>query len=122
MVELTIILLQVWPQEEVQEQGLAREALWVHPVVGDQGAATGRCGSTTWPTHLRRVPLVASQVYEDTYQAPYTKDAIDDDSEEDVIEDVYDIATREETQPLWALLQRYVVRYSNATICYPFVI
>jgi hypothetical protein len=63
---------------------------------------------------------VALQVYEDTYQAPYTEDAIDDDSEEDVIEDVYDIATREETQPQRALLQRYVVRYSNATNCYPF--
>jgi hypothetical protein len=30
---------------------------------------------------------------------PYTKDTIDEDDEEDVIEDVYDIATREETQP-----------------------
>ena len=29
---------------------------------------------------------------------PYTKDTIDEDSEEDVIEDVYSIATREETQ------------------------
>jgi hypothetical protein len=29
----------------------------------------------------------------------YTEDAIDEDSEEDVIEDVYDIATREKTQP-----------------------
>ena len=45
---------------------------------------------------------------------------IDEDSEEDVIEDVYDIATREETQPQRASLQRYVVRYSNATICYSF--
>jgi len=35
---------------------------------------------------------------------PYTEDAIDNDSEEDVIEDVYDIATREETQPQRALL------------------
>ena len=51
---------------------------------------------------------------------PYTEDAIDDNSKEDVIEDVYDIATREETQPQRAPLQRYVVRYSNATICYPF--
>ena len=51
---------------------------------------------------------------------PYTKDAIDEDDEEDVIEDVYDIATREEIQPVRAPLQRYVVRYSNATICYPF--
>jgi hypothetical protein len=63
---------------------------------------------------------VASQVYKDTYQAPYTEDAIDEDDEKDVIEDVYDIATREETQPQRALLQRYVVRYLNATICYPF--
>jgi hypothetical protein len=47
-------------------------------------------------------------------------DTIDDDSEEDAIEDVYDIATREETEPHRAPLQRYVVRYSNATICYPF--
>ena len=30
---------------------------------------------------------------------PYTEDAINEDDEEDVIEDVYDIATREETQP-----------------------
>ena len=51
---------------------------------------------------------------------PYTEDTIDEDSEEDVIEDVYDIATREETQPQRAPLQRYMVRYSNATICYPF--
>ena len=50
----------------------------------------------------------------------YTEDTIDEDSEEDVIEDVYDIATREETQTQRAPLQRYVVRYSNATICYPF--
>ena len=88
--------------------------------MGDQGAATDRCGSTIRPTHLRRVPTVASQVYEDTYQPPYTEDAIDKDSEEDIIEDVYDIATREETQPQRAPLQRYVVRYSNAIICYPF--
>jgi hypothetical protein len=33
---------------------------------------------------------------------------------------MYDITTREETQPQRAPLQRYVVRYSNATICYPF--
>ena len=33
-----------------------------------------------------------------TYIKPsYTEDTIDEDSEEDVIEDVYDIATREET-------------------------
>jgi capsid portal protein len=41
----------------------------------------------------------------------YTEDAINDDSEEDVIEDAYDIATREEIQPERAPLQRYVVRY-----------
>ena len=63
---------------------------------------------------------MASQVYEDTYEAPYAEDAIDDDSEKDVIKDVYDIATREETQLERAPLQRYVVRYSDATICYPF--
>jgi hypothetical protein len=50
----------------------------------------------------------------------YTEDAINEESEEDVIEDEYDIATREETQPQRAPLQRYVVRYSNATTCYPF--
>ena len=32
-------------------------------------------------------------------KCPYTEETIDEDSEEDVIEDVYDIATREETQP-----------------------
>ena len=53
-------------------------------------------------------------------KSPYTEDAIDKDDEEDVIEDVYDIATREETQPERDLLQRYVVRYSNVTIYYPF--
>ena len=63
---------------------------------------------------------MASQVYEDTYQAPYTEEAIDEDDEEDVIEDVYDIATRDDTQLQRALLQRYVVRYSNDIICYPF--
>ena len=47
---------------------------------------------------------MASQVHKDTYQAPYTEDAIDNDSEEDVIEDVYDVVTREDTQPQRALL------------------
>jgi hypothetical protein len=64
--------------------------------------------------------MVASEVDEDTYQAPYTEDAIDNDSKKDVIEDVYDMATSEETQPKRVPLQRYVVRYLNATICYPF--
>ena len=51
---------------------------------------------------------------------PYTEQAIDEDSEEDVIEDVYDVATREDTQLHRAPLQRYVVRYSNGIIYYPF--
>ena len=51
---------------------------------------------------------------------PYTEEAIDEDSEEDVIEDVYDVTTREDTQLQRAPLQRYVVRYLNGTICYPF--
>ena len=51
---------------------------------------------------------------------PYTEEAIDKDSEEDVIDDVYDVATREDTQLQRAPLQRYVVRYLNGTICYPF--
>ena len=42
--------------------------------------------------------------------------AIDEDSEEDVIEDVYDVTTREDTLQR-APLQRYVVRYLNGTIC-----
>jgi hypothetical protein len=88
VLELAIILLQVWAQEEVQGEGLARNTLRVHPV-----------GSATRLAHLWWVPLLASLVYEDTYQAPYTDDAIDDDSEEDVIEDVNNAATRGETQP-----------------------
>ena len=63
---------------------------------------------------------MASQVYEDTYQAPYTEEAIGEDDEKDVIEDVYDVVTRDDTQLQRAQLQRYVVRYSNGTICYPF--
>ena len=70
MVQLTIILLQVWPQEEVQDQGLARDTHLVHLVVAEQGPAAGPCGSPTRPAHLRRVPTVPSQVYENTYQAP----------------------------------------------------
>ena len=50
----------------------------------------------------------------------YAEEVIDEDDEEDVIEDVYDIATRDDTQLQRALLQRYMVRYSNGTICYPF--
>ena len=46
--------------------------------------------------------------------------AIDEDSEEDVIEDVYDVTTREDTQLERAPLQRYVVIYLNGIICYPF--
>jgi hypothetical protein len=49
-------------------------------------------------------------------KAPYTDRGVEEDSEEDVIEDVYDIATREEIQPQRAPLERYVVRYSNASI------
>ena len=37
-----------------------------------------------------------------------------------MIEDVYDVATRDDTQLQRAPLQRYVVRYSNGTICYSF--
>ena len=51
---------------------------------------------------------------------PYTEEAIDEDSEEDVIEDMYDVAIRDDTQLQRAPLQRYVVRYSNGIICYPF--
>ena len=50
----------------------------------------------------------------------YTEVAIDEDDEEDVIEDVYDVATRDDTQLQRAPLQRYVVRYSNDIIYYPF--
>ena len=46
----------------------------------------------------------------------YTEEAIDEDSEEDVIKDVYDIATRDDAQLQRAPLRRYVVRYSNGTI------
>ena len=82
---------------------MARDTQHVHPLVAEQGTAAGPCGSSTRPTNLQRVPAVASQVYE-----------------EDVIEDVYDVATRDDTQLQRAPLQRYVVRYSNGTICYPF--
>ena len=51
---------------------------------------------------------------------PHIEEAIDEDDEEDVIEDVYDVATRDDTQLQRAPLQRYVVRYSNGTICYSF--
>ena len=51
---------------------------------------------------------------------PYTDVAIDEDLEEDVIKDVYDVTTREDTQLQRAPLQRYVVRYLNGIICYHF--
>ena len=54
------------------------------------------------------------------HKPPYTEEAINEDSKEDVIEDVYDVATREDTQLQRAPLQRYVIRYLNSTICYPF--
>ena len=47
---------------------------------------------------------------------PYTEEAIDEDDEEDV----YDVATRDDTQLQRAPLERYVVRYSNGIICYSF--
>jgi hypothetical protein len=53
-------------------------------------------------------------------KAPYTDRGVEEDSEEDIIEDMYDILTREETQPQRAPLERYMVRYSNASISYPF--
>ncbi|XP_066388732.1 uncharacterized protein [Miscanthus floridulus] len=39
---------------------------------------------------------------------PYIKEAIDEDSKEDVIEDVYDVTTREDTQLQRAPLQKYM--------------
>ena len=51
---------------------------------------------------------------------PYIDEAIGEDSEEDVIKDVYDVATREDTQLQRAPLQRYVVSSLNGTICYSF--
>ena len=51
---------------------------------------------------------------------PYTEEVIDEDDEEDVIKDVYDVATRDDTQLQRAPLQKYMVRYSNGTICYSF--
>ncbi|XP_066308140.1 uncharacterized protein [Miscanthus floridulus] len=39
---------------------------------------------------------------------PYTEEAIDVDSEKDVIEDMYDVATRKDTQLQRAPLQRYM--------------
>ena len=51
---------------------------------------------------------------------PYTEEAIDENDEEDVIKDVYDVTTRDDTQLQRAPLQRYVVRHLNGTICYPF--
>jgi hypothetical protein len=51
---------------------------------------------------------------------PYTDHAVGDDSEDGVITDVYDEATREETQPQRAPLQRYVVRCSNGRVWPPF--
>ena len=50
----------------------------------------------------------------------YTEEAIDEDDEEDMIEDVYTVVTRDDTQLQRAPLQRYVIRYLNGTICYPF--
>ena len=49
-----------------------------------------------------------------------TARAIDEDDEKDVVEDVYNVATRDDTQPQRAPLQRYMVRYLNGIICYPF--
>ena len=77
-------------------------------------------GSPTRSAHLRRVLVVAKGSARTHIKPPYTKETIDDDSKEDVIEDVYDVATREDTQLQRAPLQRYVVRYLNGTICYLF--
>ena len=58
-----------------------------------------------WETRERRAvdanPPHDQNTFDDYphIKPPYTEDAIDEDSEEDAIEDVYDIATREETQP-----------------------
>ena len=47
---------------------------------------------------------------------PYTEEVIDEDDEEDM----YDVATRDDTQLQRAPLQRYVVIYLNGTMCYHF--
>ena len=120
MVQLTIVLLQVLPQEEVQDQGLARDTQRVHPVMAEQGPAAGRCGPPydqhTFDEYLRWLHR-STRTH---IKPPYTEEAIDEDSKEDMIEDVYNVATRADTQLQRAPLQRYMVRYLNDTICYPF--
>ena len=97
MVQLTIVLLQVWPQEEVQDQGLARDTQRVHPVVAEQGPTADRCGSPhdqhTFDEYLRWL----HRSMRTHIKPPYTKEEIDEDDKEDVIEDVYDVATRDDT-------------------------
>ena len=66
--------------------------------MGDQGAATGRCGSVTDQHTFDEYLWWLYRSMRTHIKPPYTKDAIDNDSEEDVIEDVYNVATREGTQ------------------------
>ena len=75
--------------------------------------------------HMTSTPSMSTcggfiDLQEHISRPPYTEKANDKDSEEDVIEDVYDVTTREDTQLERAPLQRYVVIYLNGTICYPF--
>ena len=77
---------------------MARDIQRVHPVVADQGPAVGRCGSPhdqhTFDEYLRWLHRSTGT----HIKSPYTEEAIDEDDEEDVIEDVYDVATRDDTQ------------------------
>ena len=97
-----------------------RDTQLVHPFIADQGITCGPYGSSTRPAHLREYLWWLHRSTRTHIKPPYTEEAIDKDSEEDVIEDVYDVATRDDTQLQRAPFQRYVVRYSNGTIYYPF--
>ena len=102
------------------DQGLAHDTQRAHPLVGDQGTAAGPCGSSTRPHTFDEYLRWLHRSTRTHIRPPYTEEVIDEDSEEDVIEDVYDVGTREDTQLQRAPLQRYVVRYLNGIICYPF--
>ena len=95
---------------------MTRDTQRVHPVVVEQGPTADRCGSPTRPAHLDEYLRWFHRSTRTHIKPPYTEEAIDEDDEEDV----YDVSTRDDTQLQRAPLQRYVVRYSNGIICYPF--
>jgi hypothetical protein len=69
------------------------------PVEAEQCATIDQCGSATRPHTFDKYLRWLHRSTRTHIKPSYTENAVEDDSEEDVIEDMHDMDTRGETQP-----------------------